>query len=277
MWREQAFNCRERTHRALLRYVLFALPRPMIVPCSIHALRKEGDSRRRRRPRPGTHFNPHPPCGGRPWRGGQRMRRNEFQSAPSLRRATVSRTAHRRRRQHFNPRPPCGGRHAGQRHKLLNLDISTRALLAEGDPARPRPLSGCGKHFNPRPPCGGRPQFCHKPSAVAVYFNPRPPCGGRLRALRRSPILWAFQPAPSLRRATVMLTIFGRLPGIFQPAPSLRRATNIFTLSIDMYLFQPAPSLRRATLVFHFPLATPTPFQPAPSLRRATEVVLRII
>ena len=79
-----------------------------------------------------------------------------FQSAPSLRRATRGIFSRRRRYCYFNPRPPCGGRREKRMSNIDGISISIRALLAEGDFgfwAWPH----SNTHFNPRPPCGGRP------------------------------------------------------------------------------------------------------------------------
>ena len=58
-----------------------------------------------------THFNPRPPCGGRP----------------------TARPPSRRPAPHFNPRPPCGGRPGACAVGAVVNVISIRALLAEGD------------------------------------------------------------------------------------------------------------------------------------------------
>ena len=56
----------------------------------------------------------------------------------------------------FNPRPPCGGRREADRKLGQDIEISTHALLAEGDRWRDNPLRRADSYFNPRPPCGGR-------------------------------------------------------------------------------------------------------------------------
>ena len=57
----------------------------------------------------------------------------EFQPTPSLRRATGLTYRVTSNPEDFNPRPPCGGRPVGQHILHLLDDISTHALLAEGD------------------------------------------------------------------------------------------------------------------------------------------------
>ena len=120
-----------------------------------------------------NHFNPRPPCGGRP--GERRQQR------------AVS---------NFNPRPPCGGR-----PYALNATGITTIQFQSTPPVRGATFSrSCGivrrRNFNPRPPCGGRPRGCPSGRERPHYFNPRPPCGGRLRreaVFRPSPY---FNPRP---------------------------------------------------------------------------------
>ena len=193
---------------------------------STHALREEGDQRRRGRSRgvrrflptpsarratlysrvrQGLHrdFYPRPPRGGRPGFFPAKTPQKEFLPTPSARRAT-------------EPRAPTAGR----------MKISTHALREEGD-------SRCGGrtpmrfYFYPRPPRGGRPaiyvqqvaanQFLPTPSARRATtfcptdtdsdknFYPRPPRGGRRSGVGYwySPSL--FLPTPSARRATIMV------------------------------------------------------------------------
>ena len=78
---------------------------------SIHALRAEGDCCRPDAQQGARHFNPRPPCGGR----------------PACRRVPHVRT------RYFNPRPPCGGRQALDVMIDDAVVISIHALRAEGD------------------------------------------------------------------------------------------------------------------------------------------------
>ena len=124
------------------------------------------------------HFNPRPPCGGRPLLPALRRengkisihalrvegdprgvrsqaRQTEFQSTPSVWRAT-------------NAGKPCGACTNISIHALrvegdaeictavvAVLLISIHALRVEGDYERSNQEHGT-QHFNPRPPCGGR-------------------------------------------------------------------------------------------------------------------------
>ena len=103
-----------------------------------------------------THFNPRPPWGGRqaiptgcyavihnfnprpPWGGRLIVRKvgatlKEFQSTPSVGRATASSVAACRNIFYFNPRPPWGGRPRGQNKDIRHKEISIHALRGEGD------------------------------------------------------------------------------------------------------------------------------------------------
>ena len=147
-----------------------------------------------------AYFNPRPPYGGRPmllrissgrasFQPTPSLRRatsrllapsimpEKFQPTPSLRRATKADIDRAKAKEHFNPRPPYGGRLNAvapqvqeaqiSTHALLTEGdgrpglgagrrrISTHALLTEGDRLPPGAIPGVG-HFNPRPPYGGR-------------------------------------------------------------------------------------------------------------------------
>ena len=122
---------------------------------SIHALREEGDHRRRAgRQRP-EDFYPRPPRGGRP------SKTSQIKSVKI----------------YFYPRPPRGGRRILAAQCTVFVRISIHALREEGD-AFPVPGGSLQGDFYPRPPRGGRPQwwqaFC-----LRHYFYPRPPRGGR--------------------------------------------------------------------------------------------------
>ena len=112
-------------------YVLMMVLEPTTV--SIHALLAESDSQRAIPARAGNGFNPRPPCGERPPGQFANDCRPQFQSTPSLRRATV-----------YN------------KLAVKYFNVSIHALLAESDPH----VGLCGAipfRFNPRPPCGERP------------------------------------------------------------------------------------------------------------------------
>ena len=56
---------------------------------SIHALHAEGDRGDGREPSESSHFNPRPPCGGRPSPRQECFGVSGLQSTPSMRRATI--------------------------------------------------------------------------------------------------------------------------------------------------------------------------------------------
>ena len=105
-----------------------------VVSISIHALRGEGDVVCVVRCRGKTaDFNPRPPWGGRRQKSGRRSREKEFQSTPSVGRATGARARARRARANFNPRPPWGGRPGSAVNLPMRITISIHALRGEGD------------------------------------------------------------------------------------------------------------------------------------------------
>ena len=103
---------------------------------SIHSLRVEGDWYAFVRLFvSGLHFNPLPPCGGRPLFASIRVPHFVFQSTPSVWRET-----------------------ALPKHRERRRPISIHSLRVEGDQMfsfGSQPI----KHFNPLPPCGGRPRY----------------------------------------------------------------------------------------------------------------------
>ena len=140
-----------------------------------------------------VHFNPRPPWGGRLDKDMDVSINTEFQSTPSVGRATIfailsksitkfqstpsvgRATPPGRGRlifwNYFNPRPPWGGRH------------------------KCRVRVGSLHDFNPRPPWGGRREFVAFCRAYR-YFNPRPPWGGRLIFGLKKLLLQNFNPRP---------------------------------------------------------------------------------
>ena len=147
---------------------------------SIHALRGEGDlSLQCVEKRQREDFNPRPPWGGRQNQGAVDASVKEFQSTPSVGRATCIFLIGRKL-SGFQSTPSVG-----------------RATLPQSTSAAHN-----RRHFNPRPPWGGRP--CHKGSSQVWYqdFNPRPPWGGRLLEAHKKQIKSLFQSTPSVGRAT---------------------------------------------------------------------------
>ena len=103
------------------------------------------------------HFNPRPPCGGRP---GIRFRKCEPGD--------------------FNPRPPCGGRR-GQIDKATKYLISIHGPRVGADLSVPA-VPSSWPHFNPRPPCGGRPPRPAPPRASRGFQSTAPVWGPTVAA-----------------------------------------------------------------------------------------------
>ena len=148
-----------------------------------------------------AHFNPLPPCGGRPTRAQE---------------PTAGK--------HFNPLPPCGGRllpehsakhlHSISIHSLrvegdtLNYSFSTfttrfqstpsvwretithhlrrgsdsisiHSLRVEGDPLLELPKRWMAKRFQSTPSVWRETAYGSISKRAAGHFNPLPPCGGR--------------------------------------------------------------------------------------------------
>ena len=167
---------------------------------SIHALRGEGDKNVAESIKKYGYFNPRPPWGGRrkcrrlelshrhfnprpPWGGRRTFALNnsinaEFQSTPSVGRATISRCC-----------------------SAISKRISIHALRGEGD-LKITLGKKTKRHFNPRPPWGGRPSRGLYSYVVPADFNPRPPWGGRPQAVAIGSVSKGFQSTPSVGRAT---------------------------------------------------------------------------
>ena len=149
----------------------------------------------------------------------------EFQSTPSVGRATNGSTFEPPLFHDFNPRPPWGGRRFTTLAKTWDLsfqsppsggratpdlsaialpssDISIHALRGEGDARR-------SYHGNDN-----------------YNFNPRPPWGGRLLGFFMRTRLKIFQSTPSVGRATQNKIIASFTRPKFQSTPSVGRATK---------------------------------------------------
>ena len=129
----------------------------------------------------------------------------EFQSTPSVGRATYCSESRSMARQQFQSTPSVGRATLQGAQKCAICKISIHALRGEGD-ARTKSCRNPPKNFNPRPPWGGRrraadetfylTKFQSTPSVGRatmntakdtfnyINFNPRPPWGGRPSALR---------------------------------------------------------------------------------------------
>ena len=117
---------------------------------SIHVPRVEDDVDNPPRRDPRCHFNPRPPCGGRPSSQRSFLTRCRFQSTSPVWRTTADSARRISAADDFNPRPPCGGRLVGS---FIFL--------------HPR-------HFNPRPPCGGRPARSRTTKITARFQSTSP-------------------------------------------------------------------------------------------------------
>ena len=122
---------------------------------SIHALRGEGDFWVENGEVGKKYFNPRPPWGGRHFNYRVFEVVSQFQSTPSVGRAT-------------EPMP----------YRISIIFISIHALRGEGDCTVTKNSKQINDYFNPRPPWGGRPDR-RSNRRVIKYFNPRPPWGGR--------------------------------------------------------------------------------------------------
>ena len=146
---------------------------------SIHALLAECDQWPALRLHEGHGFNPRTPCGVRLPRSQTWQNCARFQSTHSLRSATVLPDMPRRITTRFNPRTPCGVRQHGGDFRVLRVDVSIHALLAECDSL------GLGSSVSSMVSIHALLAECdnclYLLSAIAMCFNPRTPCGVRLR------------------------------------------------------------------------------------------------
>ena len=104
---------------------------------SIHALREEGDWAVASSTPPPTNFYPRPPRGGRRYKTALKLRKVEFLSTPSARRATG----------------PC--KDALDKLEFLSTPSARRAT------AYGTARTAITEYFYPRPPRGGRPADQH--------------------------------------------------------------------------------------------------------------------
>ena len=153
-------------------------------------------------------FNPRPPWGGRLSVNDRLPEDEQFQSTPSVGRATLrAEQGGRQAPRHFNPRPPWGGRRRGMSTALW-----------------------C-RYFNPRPPWGGR-RRNKRLLQSALSFQSTPSVG---RATTMTPDELArlkFQSTPSVGRATMNENKNTKVEHKFQSTPSVGRATFLFSESI---------------------------------------------
>ena len=170
----------------------------------------------------------------------------EFQSTPSVGRATNGSTFEPPLFHDFNPRPPWGGRRFTTLAKTWDLS------------------------FQSTPSVGRATIDCDDGAVWLKNFNPRPPWGGRLRTCPLLPCPRAtFQSTPSVGRATIVQGY--RFPNIIISIHALRgegdKSNTIEIQSIEIsihalrgegdkilqvvksliFLFQSTPSVGRAT------------------------------
>ena len=194
---------------------------------SIHALREEGDLRKRLlRPRP-WNFYPRPPRGGRHSSIGIKRGSRLFLSTPSARRATPSTTLPKSNTRNFYPRPPRGGRPRPRRRRCWRRS-----------------------NFYPRPPRGGR-RYSDVPLDDHVRIS--------IHALREEGDLRAFASTLGALRISIhalreegdrlwSTDTVGRIR--FLSTPSARRATSKISQikNVKIY-FYPRPP--RGRLLFY--------------------------
>ena len=121
---------------------------------SIHALRGEGDILTPLSLPRALYFNPRPPWGGRLEEWATTSKTTQFQSTPSVGRATRLRSILRPAKL-FQSTPSVGRATHLYQWDTGRQVISIHALRGEGDPAQPLNNAQC-RYFNPRPPWGGR-------------------------------------------------------------------------------------------------------------------------
>ena len=124
------------------------------------------------------HFNPRPPCGGRP----------------------PGRIGYPYYLYNFNPRPPCGGRQASPICSYKYLIFQSTPPV-RGATLQKEQTEIAGEISIHAPRAGGD----NKPSIILrpiFHFNPRPPCGGRLYKANKIHFCYLFQSTPPVRGAT---------------------------------------------------------------------------
>ena len=241
------------------------------------------------------YFNPRPPWGGRQTRKASRVKRNRFQSTPSVGRATLEDYEYSVWKRFISIHALRGeGDYVYAAICHTGNKISIHALRGEGDTAGF--ISQTSRsHFNPRPPWGGR-QIDYKDlghySIISIHalrgegdcatktsrlsmqldFNPRPPWGGRPRLHSHDSKAWQnFNPRPPWggRRTPTRRYLFAHHD--FNPRPpwgGRRPQINRFCRNINY--FNPRPPWGGRRSVFECPDYTEE-FQSTPSVGRATK------
>ena len=125
----------------------------------------------------------------------------EFQSTPSVGRATMPKSAANCWQILFQSTPSVG------RATFLALLAAETKCIFQSTPSVGRATrtgrseGRTDRNFNPRPPWGGR-QAANRSSPPLRHFNPRPPWGGRLGQTKKRAAHSVFQSTPSVGRAT---------------------------------------------------------------------------
>ena len=174
--------------------------RPKAQPISIHVPRVGDDNARALDLFRNLHFNPRPPCGGRPYSGRFSGRAEAFQSTSPVWGTTFDLVPCGFLPLYFNPRPPCGGRldehNGGNAVKLISIHVPR-----VGDDPPPVPANAFNfvfqstspvwgttpvypqavfwSLFQSTSPVWGTTSLSSAAAAFMSHFNPRPPCGGR--------------------------------------------------------------------------------------------------
>ena len=217
-----------------------------LLQISIHVLHVEDDQHHHQNRQSQRHFNPRPPCGGRPF-GLQHFMRLDY----------------------FNPRPPCGGRQpfadyyavydgfqstSSMWRTTVTVSsaagasaISIHVLHVEDDPIVVT-MPPNGENFNPRPPCGGRLEHL-QPNFTIVNFNPRPPCGGRPRRHPQNRSSGKFQSTSSVWRTTTTGPLYLLNLAHFNPRPPCGGRPHKHPQSRSFAKFQSTSSVWRTTVL----------------------------
>ena len=191
---------------------------------SIHSLRVEGDWYAFVRLFvSGLHFNPLPPCGGRPIRNLHSMIFLTFQSTPSVWRETTTAYGELPVITDFNPLPPCGGR-------PLFASIRVPHFVFQSTPSVWRET----RCF----------LSARSPSSISIHSLR---VEGDEKIVWRCAISWTFQSTPSVWRETLW-HIQNVTESIFQSTPSVWRETYTSFIVVVSLTFQSTPSVWRETI-----------------------------
>ena len=215
---------------------------------SIHALRGEGDPRIEIFIINRSEFQSTPSVGRATFVASSSFQLTlSFQSTPSVGRATQGIVQAIPELLDFNPRPPWGGR---PRHMSLAVEmsgISIHALRGEGDRfSAPYPKNH--RNFNPRPPWGGRHRNCLNLPKTFLRFQSTPSVGRATSPASRLDLTLTFQSTPSVGRATYVIFSKEKITANFNPRPPWGGRLKFLCDWRNRLGFQSTPSVGRATL-----------------------------